>query len=69
VRTPGDTSPLAAALDELSGLAGDDDRAALDALRGQLAGQRLRVLVAGEAKRVRARWSTRCSAGRCCRWA
>ena len=43
--------PLLAALDELSRLGGDDDRAALDALRGRLAGQRLRVLVAGEAKR------------------
>ena len=43
--------PLLAALDELSGLGGDDDRATLDALRGRLADQRLRVLVAGEAKR------------------
>jgi len=51
VRAPAGSSPLVAALDELSGLAGDDDRAALDALRGRLAGQRLRVLVAGEAKR------------------
>jgi Dynamin family len=51
VGAAGDTSPLAAALDELSGLAGDDDRATLDALRGRLAGQRLRVLVVGEAKR------------------
>jgi GTP-binding protein EngB required for normal cell division len=51
VRAPGESSPLLGALDELSGLAGDDDRAALDALRGRLAGQRLRVLVAGEAKR------------------
>jgi len=51
VRAPDGSSPLLAALDELSGLAGDDDRAALDAVRGRLAGQRLRVLVAGEAKR------------------
>jgi GTP-binding protein EngB required for normal cell division/molybdopterin converting factor small subunit len=51
VRAPDGSSPLLAALDELSGLAGDDDRIALDALRGRLAGQRLRVLVAGEAKR------------------
>ena len=51
MRAPAGSSPLVAALDELSGLAGDDDRAALDALRGRLAGQRLRVLVAGEAKR------------------
>jgi Dynamin family len=51
VRAASGSSPLLAALDELSGLAGDDDRAALDALRGRLAGQRLRVLVAGEAKR------------------
>ena len=51
MRAAAGSSTLAAALDELSGLAGDDDRAALDALRGRLAGQRLRVLVAGEAKR------------------
>ena len=51
MRAASGSSPLLAALDELSGLAGDDDRATLDALRGRLAGQRLRVLVAGEAKR------------------
>ena len=51
MRAASGSSPLLKALDELSGLAGDDDRAALDALRGRLAGQRLRVLVAGEAKR------------------
>ncbi|HYB85296.1 MAG TPA: dynamin family protein [Streptosporangiaceae bacterium] len=49
--TPGDSGSLLAALDELSGLAGEGDRAALAALRGRLAGHRLRVLVAGEAKR------------------
>ena len=43
--------PLLAALDELSRLGADGDRATLDALRGPVAGQRLRVLVAGEAKR------------------
>ena len=42
---------LAAALDALSALAGDDERAALAGLRGRLADHRLRVLVAGEAKR------------------
>jgi Dynamin family len=51
VCAPDETSPLLAALDLLSGLAGEQDRAALDALRGRLAGHRLRVLVAGEAKR------------------
>jgi GTP-binding protein EngB required for normal cell division len=51
VRTAGDTDPLAAALAELMALAEDTDRAALESLRGRLAGRRLRVLVAGEAKR------------------
>jgi small GTP-binding protein len=52
VREPdGSGGPLLTALDELSALGGEDDRAALDALRGRLAGRRLRVLVAGEAKR------------------
>jgi small GTP-binding protein len=50
VRAPGDGDRILGALDALSGLAGDD-RAALAALRGRLAEQRLRVLVAGEAKR------------------
>jgi small GTP-binding protein len=48
---PGEADPLLAALAELSGLTGEDDDAALDALRGRLAERRLRVLVAGEAKR------------------
>jgi small GTP-binding protein len=43
--------PLIHALDELTALAGRQDRQALDALRGRLLDQRLRVLVAGEAKR------------------
>jgi len=51
VRAASGSSLLLTALDELSSLGGDDDRAALDALRARLAGQRLRVLVAGEAKR------------------
>ncbi len=52
MRRPDDSGgPLLAALDELSRLGADGDRATLDALRGRLAGQRLRVLVAGEAKR------------------
>ncbi len=48
---PGDSDPLLGALNGLSSLAGDGDRATLAALRGRLAEQRLRVLVAGEAKR------------------
>jgi hypothetical protein len=51
VRTANDDDLLAAALDELSALAGADDRAVLAGLRGRLGEQRLRVLVAGEAKR------------------
>jgi GTP-binding protein EngB required for normal cell division len=51
VCVPGDSDPLLLALAELSGLAGENDREALDALRGRLAERRLRVLVAGEAKR------------------
>jgi hypothetical protein len=51
VRVPGDRDSLLAALDELSGLGGESERAALDALRSRLAERRLRVLVAGEAKR------------------
>jgi small GTP-binding protein len=51
VRAPGDSDPLLAALAELSGLTGEGDLAALGDLRGRLAGRRLRVLVAGEAKR------------------
>jgi len=47
----GNGGPLSAALAELRALGGEDDRAALDALRGRLADRRLRVLVAGEAKR------------------
>ena len=48
---PDDSDPLLVALTGLSGLASGGDRATLAALRGRLAGQRLRVLVAGEAKR------------------
>ena len=51
MRTTGDLDPLLAALAELAPLGSDDDRAVLDELRGRMAGQRLRVLVAGEAKR------------------
>jgi small GTP-binding protein len=51
VRTSAETNPLAAALDELSGLADGGDRAALGGLRDRLEERRLRVLVAGEAKR------------------
>jgi Dynamin family len=46
-----DSDPLLAALNGLSGLTSGGDRATLAALRGRLAEQRLRVLVAGEAKR------------------
>jgi hypothetical protein len=51
MRTPGEPDPLLSALAELAALGSDDDRATLEELRGRLAGQRLRVLVAGEAKR------------------
>jgi GTP-binding protein EngB required for normal cell division len=51
VRSDDDGDILAAALDELSALAGTDDRAALAGLRDRLRQQLLRVLVAGEAKR------------------
>ena len=43
--------PLAMALDELSVLGGELEQQALGSLRTRLADQRLRVLVAGEAKR------------------
>jgi len=43
--------PLLKALDELAALGGDQERDAIVGLRNRLAGQRLRVLVAGEAKR------------------
>ncbi|MGD0927471.1 MAG: dynamin family protein [Streptosporangiaceae bacterium] len=45
------SDPLLAALDELGTLGSAGDRAALDALRGRVRERRLRVLVAGEAKR------------------
>ncbi len=48
---PADASPLTTALTGLAALCGSDDRAALEGLRGRLAERRLRVLVAGEAKR------------------
>jgi hypothetical protein len=51
MRVPGDPDPLLAALTELSALGGDDDRALLSNLRDRLGQGRLRVLVAGEAKR------------------
>ena len=51
MRATGDNDRLLAALAELSALGGDADRAALARLRGRLGEQRLRVLVAGEAKR------------------
>jgi len=51
MHAPGESDPLLTALTELAALGGDDDRATLDTLRGRLAGRRLRVLVAGEAKR------------------
>jgi Dynamin family len=51
VSAPDDSDPLLAALNGLAGLASGGDRATLAALRGRLAEQRLRMLVAGEAKR------------------
>ena len=47
----GEPPLLLAALTELAALGGDHDRVTLDTLRGRLAKRRLRVLVAGEAKR------------------
>ena len=46
-----DTDPLLAALAELTGPGGEQDQAAVGELRGRLREHRLRVLVAGEAKR------------------
>jgi len=51
VRGANGTDPLLAALAELAALGTAEDRTALDALRGRLREARLRVLVAGEAKR------------------
>jgi Dynamin family len=51
VRATGEGDTLPAALDELSELAGPHDRSALAELRDRLQERRLRVLVAGEAKR------------------
>lgn len=48
---PAEPDPLLRPLTELAALGRDADRAVLDELSGRLAGQRLRVLVAGEAKR------------------
>ena len=45
------TDPLVTALEELAALGGPDDRAALDRVRDRLRERRLRVLIAGEAKR------------------
>jgi len=49
--TAHDPDPQLAAFDGLSALGGEADRAALAELRGRLRERRLRVLVAGEAKR------------------
>ncbi|MHB1434040.1 MAG: dynamin family protein, partial [Streptosporangiaceae bacterium] len=49
--TASSADALTAALGELAALGTDRDRAAITELTGRLAGQRLRVLVAGEAKR------------------
>lgn len=51
MRASDDTDPLLMALDGLSALGGEEDRAVLEALRGRVRERRLRVLVAGEAKR------------------
>jgi Dynamin family len=51
VSEPGQPDPLLAALAELSRLGGDDDRATLNGWGARLREGRLRVLVAGEAKR------------------
>lgn len=47
---------LAAALSDVAALGTGRDRDQLAAVRDRLASQRLRVLVAGEARRGRARW-------------
>ncbi len=51
MRAPDGTDPLLAALAELAALGTADDQRALAELRGRLHAARLRVLVAGEAKR------------------
>jgi Dynamin family len=51
VSEPGQPDPLLAVLAELSKLGSDHDRSMLDGLSGRLHAGRLRVLVAGEAKR------------------
>ena len=51
MRATHDSDPLLTALGELSLLGGEDDRAALAELGSRLRERRLRVLVAGEAKR------------------
>ena len=51
MRATQDPDPLLAALHKLSALGGDTDRTALAELRSRLRERRLRVLVAGEAKR------------------
>ena len=51
MRGSGGSDPLLAALEELVALGSAGDRGELDALRGRLRDRRLRVLVAGEAKR------------------
>jgi small GTP-binding protein len=51
MRAQSDSDPLTTALAELSVLCGENDRATPEGLKGRLAERRLRVLVAGEAKR------------------
>ena len=51
MRGSGGSDPLLAALQELAALGSAGDRGELDALRGRLHDRRLRVVVAGEAKR------------------
>jgi hypothetical protein len=59
--------PLAVALDELSLLGSAQDREAIASLRDRLASRRLRVLVAGEAKRRKSTLVNALLAGHCCR--
>ena len=61
------SDPLLAALDELAALGSADDRAALGALRGRLRERRLRVLVAGEAKRGKSTLVNALLGRTCCR--
>ena len=67
MRVADDDDLLRTSLDELSALAGAEDRAVLGALRARLQERRLRVWSPGRPSGGRARWSTPCSGAWCCR--